>query len=105
MKRRIRVTLGAWMVIVAGLCVGPVVVILVVVPGMQKRNARATCTRNLTQINWAKRVHPVVLSWSDWEVSCPLATDDARAFTNSYDIGNATTPPTCRIRPEEHVLP
>ncbi len=109
----IRVTLGAWMVIVAVVCGGAAVVIHVVVPYMGltedrdkeaiipdlRVHIRDMCVTDLRRIDegWP----PVAIT----NRACPMATGTNNTFVNSYDLGNTSTPPTCRIRPEEHVLP
>ena len=118
-KRRIRVTLGAWMVVVAVLCAGVAIPILVVRARKQAK-ARAGCIANLLRLQQADEEWPAVLdgrreavsATSAWfivqhptNVYCPLAKGTNRTQPNSYHMGGWPAPPTCRICPEEHRLP
>jgi hypothetical protein len=116
-KRRIRFGLGAWIIGVTVLCVGAAVAILVVaqVREREAREARAGCIANLQFLESCKVTTQgfTIIHINGFRlpqhrrtnIFCPLAIGTNRTPFSSYDIGDATTPPTCRICPEEHVLP
>jgi hypothetical protein len=122
-KRRVRFGLGAWIVIITALCIGVAVATLIGVQAQKRkaREARATCIANmrwieaqLIEISLQDSIAPDyyaplfrLLGESDTNHVCPLAVGTNRTLNNSYAyvFGDWTSPPTCRICPEEHVLP
>ena len=120
-KRRIRVTLGRWMAIVAGLGISAAVVTVVVLPRVRTRRERVICINNLRMIDAAKYQYGVesrgltsdavpTLPEVDQYMrvsksSCPRARGTNCTLENSYSVNDFTSPPTCRICPEEHRLP
>ncbi len=144
-NRRIRVSLGAWMIAVAVVSAGIAIAMLVMAAKRKEREARVECIDNLRALGMAvkgdfsvdSRLHPdgSVLTLCSYELvasACPLAQGTNRTLANSYDLHEAartvcdcflprsrgrrthnayhfaprqTSPPTCRIRPEEHMMP
>ncbi len=103
MKRRIRVTLGAWMVTVAVVCVCLAVAVLAI---RERRHdeARIQCERNLSMLMFEiinETSFYIVPGKPDgaWfcgdqlpsyvtESSCPLAVGTNATFRNSYSLGD-----------------
>ncbi len=124
-KKRLRVTLGAWMVIVAALCVGAIIATraaLSELDARRRRNPAHRCYHNLQIIQNAKSAYVLahgpflpdtVVALSDIEVYqkdmrelyyCPLAVGTKRNFHDSYGINSLTSAPTCKIAPSNHCL-
>jgi hypothetical protein len=115
-----RFGLGAWMVVVAVLCAGVSVAILVVAQVRERREVRVYCINNLKHLAESKldvwdhgTFEGVYYMTTNLNASplpptnlvCPLAEGQERTLYGSYSLNDMTTPPTCRIRPEEHRLP
>ena len=104
-KQRIRVTLGAWVIVVTVLCVGVAVAILVVTQVRERKvnEAKAICVANLARINALKEVDEspkgdeamtnnssvwieLVCFWilNETNCFCPLAEGTNRSLHNSY---------------------
>ncbi len=119
-KRRIRVTLGAYIVITT--CVAALVATLLVgCPAWRQKRRAEQCIENLRVINWAKDQYAVEFggggetfspSYQTGNVAvylthldafvCPLAEGTNRTFVGSYRVNGLTDVPTCLICPELH---
>ena len=124
-RRRLKFTLGTFMILVAVFGIGASVVTLIVLPRVRRRQTRDECRHNMRQIQTVSRfvsrshstiiVNGTAVSTSSVTIEifgpapvtnsfCPMARGTNRTFANSYDLHYFTSPPTCRICPDDHVL-